>query len=437
MGNNARPLQGRRVAITGIGAVSPNGVGREHFWDATAAGRSGVTRIDTFDVSDLPTKIAGQVSGFDPSDHLPPRDLKHVTRAVPLALAAASEALIDADLTADGMDLDQRRRFGVVLGTGGAGLEFTERQFREYYLGNPKAVSLYAIPSSTPGTLSSELSMKFNLRGPSHVVSTGCTSSTDALGHAFSLIRYGRIDRALAGGTDAPIARGILTGFTMMKILTPAWNDEPERGSRPFSRDRSGFVLAEGSWMFVLEDLETARSRGASIYAELLGYGSTCEAFHRVRLEESGEEPARAMMLAAEDAGISVERIDYVNLHGTSTVLNDRIETRAFHRVFGAHGSRVPASSLKSMIGHPQGACGAAGVAASLLAMREGFLPPTINRDDPDPECDLDVVPVEGRPKPIRFALCNCIGFGSKNAAVVLGRPDGDELYRPSARRLG
>ncbi len=437
MGNNARPLQGRRVVITGIGAVSPNGIGRENFWSATATGRSGVRRIETFDVSDLPTKIAGQVVDFEPSDHLPPRELKHVTRAVPLALAAAGEALVDADLTADGLDLDERRRFGVVLGTGGAGLEFTERQFREYYLGNPKSVSLYAIPSSTPGTLSSELSMKFNLRGPSHVVSTGCTSSTDALGHAFSLIRYGRIDRALTGGTDAPIARGILTGFTMMKILTPEWNDEPERGSRPFSRDRSGFVLAEGSWMFVLEELETARSRGAPIYAELLGYGSTCEAFHRVRLEESGEEPARAMMLAVEDAGIPVERIDYVNLHGTSTVLNDRIETRAFHRVFGVNGSRVPASSLKSMIGHPQGACGAAGVAASLLAMREGFLPPTINRDDPDPECDLDVVPVEGRPQPVRFALCNCIGFGSKNAAVVLGRPDCDELYRPSAGKLG
>ncbi len=437
MGNNARPLQGRRVVITGIGAVSPNGIGREEFWAATAAGHSGVRRIETFDVSDLPTKIAGQVTGFEPSDHLPPRDLKHVTRAVPFALAAADEALVDADLAADGLELEERRRFGVVLGTGGAGLEFTERQFREYYLGNPKAVSLYAIPSSTPGTLSSELSMRFNLRGPSHVISTGCTSSTDALGHGFSLIRYGRLDRVLSGGTDAPIARGILTGFTMMKILTPAWNDEPERGSRPFSRDRSGFVLAEGSWMFVLEELETARSRGASIYAELLGYGSTCEAFHRVRLEESGEEPARAMMLAVEDAGIPVERIDYVNLHGTSTVLNDRIETRAFHRVFGANGSRVPASSLKSMIGHPQGACGAAGVAASLLAMREGFLPPTINRDDPDPECDLDVVPDEGRPQPVRFALCNCIGFGSKNAAVVLGRPDGDEKYRPRAARLG
>jgi 3-oxoacyl-[acyl-carrier-protein] synthase II len=268
--------------------------------------------------------------------------------------------------------------------------------------------------------------MKYDLRGPSHVISTGCTSSSDALGHAFSLIRYGRVDRVLAGGTDAPLAPGILKGFCLMKIMTPSWNDEPERGSRPFSKDRDGFVLAEGAWMFVLEDLETARGRGQPVYAELLGYGATCEAFHRVRLNEDGVEPARAMILALEDAGLAAERIDYVNLHGTSTALNDRIETRAVKRVFGARATSVPASSLKSMIGHPQGACGAAGVAASLLAMRDGFAPPTINRDAPDPECDLDVVPERGRAVDIDAVLCNCIGFGSKNSALVFARPDGN-----------
>jgi 3-oxoacyl-[acyl-carrier-protein] synthase II len=364
------------------------------------------------------------VLDFRAQDQLPERELKHVSRAVPLALAAAQEALDDSGVAFARMALAERREFAVVVGSGGAGLEFIERQFRQYYLGDPKGVSLYTIPSATPGAFSSELSMRFDLRGPSHVITTGCTSSTDALGHALSLIRYGRADRVLCGGMDSPIGPGILTGFCLMKIMTTRWNHEPERGSRPFSRDRDGFVVAEGAWMLVLEELEVARARQARIYAELAGYGSTCEAFHRVRLNESGEEPARAMQLALADAEIAPEAIDYVNLHGTSTLLNDRIESRAFKLVFGDRASTLPSSSLKSMIGHPQGACGAAGVAASLLAMRDGFLPPTINRDVPDPECDLDVVPHTGRASTLSNVLCNCIGFGSKNAALVLRRLD-------------
>jgi len=410
--------------ITGIGSVSPNGLGTEAFWSATRAGRSGVSRIDRFDVSDYPTRIAGQVRDFRPEDYLSDREIKHLPRAISLGLAAATEAIKDAGIDTAGLDLETRRHFGVVIGSGGVGWEFTERQFREYYFGNPKSVSLYTIPSSTPGSISSELSMKFDLRGPSHVISTGCTSSSDALGHAFSLIRYGRVDRVLAGGTDAPLAPGILRGFCLMKIMTSSWNDEPERGSRPFSKDRDGFVIAEGAWMFVLEALETAVERGRPIYGELLGYGATCEAFHRVRLNEDGAEPARAMNLALEDAGLDAGQIDYINVHGTSTELNDRIETRAVKQVFGARATSIPASSLKSMIGHPQGACGAAGVAASLLAMRDGFAPPTINRDAPDPLCDLDVVPQRGRKAQIDAVLCNCIGFGSKNSALVFVKLD-------------
>ncbi len=422
-GELRRPLRGRRVAITGIGAVSPNGIGREAFWASTRAGKSGVRRIEAFDVSELPTQIAGQVLEFRAEDVLPQRELKHVSRAVPLALAAAQEALDDSGLALPRMGLGERREFAVVVGSGGAGLEFIERQFRQYYLGDPKGVSLYTIPSATPGAFSSELSMRFDLRGPSHVITTGCTSSTDALGHALSLIRYGRAERVLCGGTDSPIGPGILLGFCLMKIMTTRWNHEPERGSRPFSRDRDGFVVAEGSWMLVLEEMETARARGARVYAELAGYGATCEAFHRVRLNESGEEPARAMQLALADAEIPPQEVDYVNLHGTSTLLNDRIESRAVKLVFGERARSLPSSSLKSMIGHPQGACGAAGVAASLLAMRDGFVPPTINRDVPDPDCDLDVVPHAGRAAPLSTVLCNCIGFGSKNAALVLRRP--------------
>jgi 3-oxoacyl-[acyl-carrier-protein] synthase II len=331
----------------------------------------------------------------------------------------------DAGLESRALDVEARQSFGVVAGSGGASLEFAERQFRQYYLGDPRAVSLYTIPSATPGSISSDISMRFELRGPSHVISTGCTSSTDAIGHAMSLIRYGRAERVLAGGTDAPIAQAIMTGFCLLKVMTPSWNDEPERGSRPFSRDRDGFVLAEGAWMLVLEEWEVARRRGARVYGEVLGYGSTCEAFHRVRLDESAEEPARAMRLALEDAGVSADEIDYLNLHGTSTELNDRIETRAVKQVFGRRSWRVPCSSTKSVIGHPQGACGAAGVVASLLAMRDGVLPPTINHDLPDPECDLDVVPNRSRVAPVATVLCNCIGFGSKNSALVLRGPDG------------
>jgi 3-oxoacyl-[acyl-carrier-protein] synthase II len=432
--NNGRPLRGRRVVVTGLGAVSPNGVGREPFWKATREGTSGVRRIDRFDVDAFPTQIAGMVPGFDPQAYLSRRELKHVSRAAQMAIAAAEEAVADSGIDCARLTLEARREFAVVLGSGSAGMEFMEQQFREHYLGEPKSVSLYAVPSSTPGALSSELSMRFDLRGPSHVITTGCTSSTDALGHALSLIRYGRARRVLVGGTDAPIAPGILSGFCLMKIMTPSWNDEPERGSRPFSRDRDGFVVAEGSWVLLLEELHSALDRGARIYAELLGYGATCEAFHRVRLEESGVEPARAMQLALEDAGMSHEQVDYVNLHGTSTRLNDRIETRALKKVFGSRATSIPASSLKSMIGHPQGACGAAGVSATLLAMRDRFVPPTINHDEPDPECDLDVVPRTGRPASLSGVLCNCIGFGSKNAALVFGAIDpADPLQAPTA----
>jgi 3-oxoacyl-[acyl-carrier-protein] synthase II len=383
-----------------------------------------VRRIEEFDPGDLPVRIAGTVRGFDPSRYVPENDLKHVARAVPMALAASEEALLDSGLGVGPWPLEERRRTAVVVGSGGAGLEFIERQFRQYYLEDPRGVSLYTIPSSTPGTLSSEISMRFGLRGPSHVLSTGCTSSTDALGHALSLIRYGRADRAIAGGADSPLSLGVLTGFCLMKILTRTHNSEPERASRPFSKDRDGFVLAEGAWMFVLEERDAALARGARVYGEIGGYGATCEAFHRVRLDENGEEPARAMLLALEDAGLAPGEIDYVNLHGTSTLLNDRIETRAIRLAFGDAYRELPASSLKSMIGHPQGACGAAGVAATLLAMRDGFLPPTINHEVPDPECDLDVIPNVGRPARVRAALCNTIGFGSKNAALVLLAPE-------------
>jgi 3-oxoacyl-[acyl-carrier-protein] synthase II len=412
----------RRVVVTGIGAVSPNGIGREAFWEATKAGISGVKTISHFDASAFVVRVAGEISGFDESQYVSAKERQHVSRVTPLAIAAVKEALSDAGLEPSRMNRDELRKIGVMLGSGGGSQEFTEEQYRLYYSGLQKQCSVYVIPTSTIGTLASEVSMRFGFRGLSHVVSTGCTSSTDAIGYACDHIRNGRAHTMIAGGVDAPIAPLILRGFILMRILASTWNNCPQQASRPFSRDRGGFVLGEGSWFFVLEDLDAARARGAHIYGEIAGYGSTCEAFHRVRLEECGEEPARAMGLAMQEAGVAPEAVDYVSYHGTSTELNDRIETRAMKLAFGNQAGRIAGSSLKSMIGHPQGACGAAGVAATFLAMRDGIAPPTINLNNPDPECDLDYIPHHSRPLNIEHAVANCIAFGSKNSALVLRR---------------
>lgn len=409
-----------RVVVTGMGAVSPNGVGREAFADAILAGKSGVRRITHFDPSEIPVQIAGEVHDFDELAWVEKRERKHVSRVLPLALASASEALAQAGLNTASLSLEERRRFGVVVGSGGGSQEFTEEQYRLFFHQDYRHMSLFCVPTGVMGTLSSDVSIRFGLRGPSHVITTGCTSSTDAIGYSMRLIRSGRVDVVLSGGADAPIALGIVKGFILMKILTDSWNHAPGQGSRPFTLNRDGFVLAEGAWMFVLEEYEHARARGAPLLAEVAGYGSTCEAFHRVRLKECGEEPARAVGLAMRQAGIAPIDVDYVNLHGTSTQLNDRIETQALKLALGERARAVPMSALKSQIGHPQGACGAAGVAATIVAMQRGQIAPTINLDAPDPECDLDYVPELGRKAAIEHAVCNCIAFGSKNSALVL-----------------
>lgn len=410
----------KRAVITGMGVVSPNGIGKDAFCRAILAGKSGVKAISRFDTSNLPVQIAGEITDFDEFAWIDARERKHVSRAVPLAIAASHEALRDAGFDPESMTMDEKRDIGVMLGSGGGAQEFSEEQYRHYFQGTVKQASLFSIPSGTMGTLSSEVSMRFGFRGFSHVFTTGCTSSTDALGYALRQIQFGTLPLLLTGGVDVPLAPGIMKGFCLMKIMTPSWNHDPQRGSRPFSQDRDGFVVAEGSWMFVLEEYEHARARGARIYAEIAGYGSTCEAFHRVRLAECGEEPARAISLAMDEAGVTPSDIGYVNLHGTSTQLNDRIETRALKLALGERAYSTPMSALKSQIGHPQGACGAAGVAATLVAMHHSQIPPTINLETPDPECDLDYVPDAGRRHEIEHAVCNCIAFGSKNSALVL-----------------
>lgn len=410
-----------RIVISGFGCLTPLGNSRDELWDGFRNARSGIQRITSFDPSEFPVQIAGEVRGIDPLQFFHPKERQHVSRTAALALGAARQAMEDAKLNPEVLTVEERRRIGVVLGSGGGGLEFTERQYAHWYRGEPRKASVYTIPTSTIGTLSSELSMAFRLHGPSHVVSTGCTSSTDALFYACDAVVSGRVDIMVTGGADAPLAPGILAGFCLMRILTESWNERPEKGSRPFSRDRDGFVLGEGAWIYVVETEKSAKARGAPIYAEILGYGSTCDAHHRVRLDESGIEPARAMELAIRDAGLTTSDIDYVNLHGTSTSLNDRIETRAIKLCFGERAPRIPMSATKSMVGHPQGASGASGISAVLFALQEGLIPPTLNLEQPDPECDLDYVPLKPREKRVRYAVANCIGFGSKNSALVLG----------------
>lgn len=421
LNNFTRP---RKVVITGIGCVTPIGIGRDSFWESLAAGKSGVRRIESFDTTDSEVKIAAEVPDFDWEAQLSIKDRKHVPRTVPLVLAAAREAVADAKIDTEALTEDERRKIGVEIGTGGGGLAFAEKHYEYWYVGPKTHASVYIIPASTHGGLSSEISMALGLRGLSHVVSTGCTSSTDAIFYAAQHIALGRQDTMIAGGVDAPLAPGILAGFNLMTVLTKDWNDEPQRASRPFAKGRSGIVVGEGSYVFVLEALETAVERGAKIYAEIAGYGATCDAYHRVRLDDSGTEPARAMTIALADAGIEPEQIDHVNLHGTSTVMNDKIETVALKIALGDHAYRIPMSATKSQVGHPQGASGAAGIAATLFAMETGTIAPTINLDEPDPDCDLDYVPNVARKAKVATALCNCIGFGSKNSALVLRKID-------------
>ena len=362
------------------------------------------------------------IRGVDLTEAMDARQLKRVSRMVPLAILAALEAFECAGIPADQLDLDTRRQVGVMLGTGGGGAEFIEAMYAHWYSGHPERANVFTLPAGTHGNSGSEISIRLGLRGPSHVISTGCTSSTDAIGYAFRKIQHGETPLMLTGGADAPIAPGIMAGFDLMKITSRHWNDEPKRASRPFSQDRDGFVLGEGAWMLILEEREHAISRGAKIYGEVLGYASTCDAWHRVALSLELDEPVRAIQLAMADAEVHPDQIDYVNLHGTSTDLNDRVETAAIKRAFGEIAHTIPMSTTKSMIGHPQGACGAAGVVASLLAMQGGYLPPTLNLDTPDPECDLDYIPHEARSADARLALCNCMGFGSKNSVLVIAR---------------
>ena len=418
-----------RVAITGIGVVSPYGVGREAFWSHVSRGRSATRAITEFDPSDFPCTVAAPVPAVSIDDAIeiteragnvaerPGRpDPRRYSKASLIAVVAASEAWADA-----GLRLNEPGA-GVLVGSGAGGIDVAERQYYEFFSDGWKRVTPYAIPISIVGMISSEISIALELHGISHVISTGCTSSTDAIAYAASMIRAGEADVILSGGADACVTPGMIFGFSKMKVVATRFNDCPSAASRPFDRGRDGFVLGEGAWMVVLEREDRARARGARVYATIDGYGSTCDAYHRVQMHPDGEQIVRAMRLAIERSRRPIEEIGYINFHGTSTLLNDSVESRCVRQLFGAHADRVPGSSTKSMIGHPQGASGAAGIVTAALALSRGYLPPTINQSSPDPDCDLDFIPNDGRAAEPQAALCNCLGFGSKNSAIVVGR---------------
>ncbi|MBP9733251.1 MAG: beta-ketoacyl-[acyl-carrier-protein] synthase family protein [Candidatus Omnitrophica bacterium] len=422
------PIDPRTPVITGIGITSPFGLGKSHFYRGIAEGRSVTSTVSLFSPEGLKSRVVGEVKGLDPLSLYEPKEAARVPRIVPMAVSACKEALADAGIDAAALTVDESRQIQVIVGSGAGGVDFAERQYELYYGGESRRVTPYAISSSFVGMLSSEISIYFKLRGAAHVVTTGCTSSTDAMGYASRAIRHGDADIVVTGGAEACITHPILAGFDRMQVTSTAFNDTPHRASRPFNKDRDGFVLGEGAWILVMESYERAKARGAKMYGFVRGYGSTCDAYHRVLMTPDGEESSRAIRLALESAKLDPAKVDYVNLHGTSTQSNDKTETLAVKKVFGERAYQIPMSATKSMIGHPQGACGAAGVSAALLALNQGIIHPTANYEVPDPECDLNYVPNKAVNQPVQWAVTNCIAFGSKNSALVLEKAESHTL---------
>jgi 3-oxoacyl-[acyl-carrier-protein] synthase II len=415
-----------RVVITGIGVVSPFGVGRERFWNHISAGCSATRAITDFDASEFGCRVAAPVpsvtiddvpaiEGDDIWDEQYRADPKRYSRAALVGVIAAREAWIDAGLRI------AEPQAGVIVGSGGGGIDVGERQYNDFFVERGRKVTPYAIPVSIVGMVSSEISISLRLRGISHVLSCGCTSSTDAISYAASLIRAGDADVLLSGGTDACVTPGMIFGFSRMKVVSMAYNDRPSAASRPFDRGRDGFVLGEGAGMLILEELEFARARGASIYAELVGYGMSADAYHITAPHPEGAGITKVMFNALEDANISASEIDYVNTHGTSTPLGDIGEIRAIQKVFGDHAYKMNISSTKSMTGHLLGAAGAIESIACLLAINQSIVPPTINHfnDDPDLDPRLNLTFLKAQKREVNVALSNTFGFGGHNFSII------------------
>jgi 3-oxoacyl-[acyl-carrier-protein] synthase II len=406
----------RRIAVTGMGAITPLGIGVEPTWEGMRSGRSGIGKITLFDASDFSSRIAGEVREFDPSLWMDPQDVRHTDRFVQFAVAATAIAVDDAGLDFEKLDCN---RVGVLIGSGIGGTWTWETQHRNLLEKGPRRISPFFIPMLITDMASGRVAMRYGVRGPNTAVATACATSAHAIGDAAEIIRRGDAEVMIAGGAEAAVSPLSLGGFCAMRALSTR-NDEPESASRPFDRDRDGFVMAEGSGILVLEDLEHARERGARMHGELVGYGMSADAYHMTQPQPDGDGMALAMEAALRDAGVSPEQVDYVNAHGTATPVGDPAETRALKRVFGDHARAIPISSTKSVTGHLLGAGGAVEAIACLCAMRDSVAPPTVNLDNPDPECDLDYIPNEARAMDVGIAMTNSFGFGGHNAVLVL-----------------
>jgi 3-oxoacyl-[acyl-carrier-protein] synthase II len=405
----------RRVAVTGVGLVSPLGIGNQENWDALVAGKSGVGPITRFDASGFACRIAGEVKGFDPSLYMEKKEIKKMDTFIHYAMAAAQFAMNDSGLPVDD---GNRERIAVVIGSGIGGLPIIEETQKNYLQRGPRVISPFFITALIANEAAGNVSIKYGLKGPNLATVTACTTGAHAVGEAYRMIQYGDADAAIAGGTESVITPLAVGGFAVMRALSTR-NDEPERASRPWDRERDGFVMGEGAGLVVLEEMEAAKKRGARIYAELAGYGLSGDAFHIAAPSDDGDGPARVMKNALRDAEIEPGQVGYINAHGTSTPIGDKVETVAIKMVFGDHAKKVAVSSTKSSTGHLLGAAGGVESAICALALHHGVLPPTINYENPDPECDLDYVPNVAREERVEYALSNSFGFGGTNGCLV------------------
>ncbi|HEY3490878.1 MAG TPA: beta-ketoacyl-ACP synthase II [Candidatus Deferrimicrobiaceae bacterium] len=411
----------RKVVVTGLGAVTPLGIGVKSSWEGILAGRSGVDLITKFDTADFPVKIAGEVKGFNPEDFIDKKECKRMDPFIHYAMSAASMAMEDSGLV---IDESLAPRAGVYIGSGLGGLTTLEKYHQAYLEGGVRKISPFFIPMLISNLAPGQIAMKYGAKGPNIATTTACAASSHAIGEGLNAIRRGVCDVVIAGGTEATITPLGLGGFIVMKALSTR-NDDPKTASRPFDKDRDGFVMGEGSAVLILEEYGHARKRGAKIYAELCGYGATADAYHITSPAPGGEGAARCMRAAIDDAGITSEDVDYINAHGTSTPLNDLFESMAIKTVFGERAKKIAVSSTKSMTGHLLGAAGAVEGFFSAMALHDGVIPPTMNYTTPDPECDLDYVTGGPRQQAIKYVLSNSFGFGGTNSCLLFGRFDG------------
>jgi 3-oxoacyl-[acyl-carrier-protein] synthase II len=411
-------LQKRRVVVTGVGLVTALGTGREETWKGLCEGRSGVTAISRFDTTQFSTRIAAEVQNFDPLRWFEKKDVKKMDSFIHYAVAAADNAMQHAALT---ISPELSERTGVFIGSGIGGFSIIEREHTAFLEGGPRKISPFFIPSSIINLAAGQVSIRFGARGPNSAPCTACSSGAHAVGDAFRVIARGDADVMIAGGSEAAVTPMGVGGFAAMRALSQR-NDEPQRASRPFDKDRDGFVVGEGAGILILEEIEIARKRGASIIAELVGYGMSGDAYHITLPPDDGNGAHRVMLNAITDAGVRPEEVGYINAHGTSTPPNDRIETMAIKRLFGDDARKVAISSTKSMIGHLLGAAGAVEAGITSLVVQRGVIPPTINYETPDPDCDLDYTPNKSRKLNVRYALSNSFGFGGTNASLLFKR---------------